>query len=200
MNIKQTESTDWTKEDDDLLFQIVAMSPNSSWVERANWFGTKLPEELESRWCDVIEPQFPVKREWTDEEDIRLRELVSTYGKDWGLIGASIKDRSIADIKQRCKLLSSIETKPFSKEEDRLIEKKNTELNGNWEAIAQFFDGRRPYEIKERFKDIMKEKADLQKALESVPQPPDWDFQEGSEFFDDHFGNIGDINDWQGIW
>jgi len=94
------------------------------------------------------------KEKFTPEEDSYLLELVNEHGEDdWALISSLMKGRNTRQCRERWnKYLSPrVNTSPWSKEEDFLLETKFKEMGARWKAIAKFFSQRTDINVKNRW-------------------------------------------------
>jgi hypothetical protein len=122
-------------------------------------------------------------RKWSNAEDEMLAELVTVYGKQWGLIASHMGDRSAAQVSARWeKCLDPRLTKgSFTEEEDRIII-DYVEQNGphNWPGVAEILANRSPKQCRERWVNH------LDPAVVSAP----WTREEDMTIFD-HVQRMG---------
>lgn len=103
-------------------------------------------------------PKVKAKRNvFTPAEDARLHFLVRKYGFAWSKISEEMENRSIRQCRERYLnyLAPSIQSGPWTPEEDRLLIEKQKELGHKWTAIAKFFGNRSGANIKNRWSQMI---------------------------------------------
>ncbi|OHT03610.1 Myb-like DNA-binding domain containing protein [Tritrichomonas foetus] len=93
-------------------------------------------------------------RNWNEEEDNMLRELIVQYGKQWSVIASHIPNRTATQIAARWeKCINPKLTKgPFNSEEDRLIIEFVEEFGCHaWPKITSVLPHRTPKQCRERW-------------------------------------------------
>lgn len=100
---------------------------------------------------------------FTKEEDDLLVNLVQLYGIDdksvWHLISYHMKSRSARQCRERYQLFLSETVRKkakWTKEEDELLLSQYARIGPHWKKMEQFFLGRTSYNIKNRFKSLIK--------------------------------------------
>ena len=91
---------------------------------------------------------------FTPEEDNRLRALVQEIGmSNWTAIAEQMPGRNVRQCKERWinYLSPSLNTSPWTPDEDALLIAKQNELGSKWVQIARFFDNRTDAMCKNRF-------------------------------------------------
>ena len=94
------------------------------------------------------------RRKFTNEEDEKLKNLVSTYGAgDWRNIAAHMDNRNARQCRERWKhyLSPSVSNGPWTESEDELLREKYNELGSQWSRIAKFFPTRTDITVKNRW-------------------------------------------------
>lgn len=93
-------------------------------------------------------------KNWNEQEDKILKDLVHTYGKQWGVIAQKMGTRTSSQVAARWeKCLDPKLTKgPFSTEEDAIIT-EYVSKNGphNWPGLSQLMKNRSPKQCRERW-------------------------------------------------
>lgn len=100
---------------------------------------------------------------FTAKEDRKLRELIKTYGENaWNTISCLMGNKNQRQCRERWINYLSFNgnaiSKPWTKEEDRLIILKYGELGAKWAKIANSLPGRSDNQVKLRFTKIYKDK------------------------------------------
>merc|ERR1711988_460204 len=98
------------------------------------------------------------KHPWTDEEDEKLRVLVTRYGaRDWGKIAANLSHRNGKQCHQRWNYFLNPDVRRglWSKEEDELILFHQTKIGNKWAKIANHLPGRTGHAVKNRYHQII---------------------------------------------
>ncbi|KAH0796095.1 Myb-like DNA-binding domain containing protein [Histomonas meleagridis] len=94
------------------------------------------------------------RRKFSNEEDEKLKSLVSTYGtNDWRNIASHMENRNPRQCRERWKhyLSPSVSNGPWSEAEDELLREKHEELGPQWSRIAKFFPKRTDITVKNRW-------------------------------------------------
>lgn len=93
-------------------------------------------------------------RNWTEDEDNLLRQLISKYGKQWSVLATHIPNRSATQIAARWeKCINPNLTKgPFSADEDQII-RKFVEEHGvhSWPKVTAVLPNRTAKQCRERW-------------------------------------------------
>ena len=102
----------------------------------------------------LIQQQKKMGRNWNEQEDNMLRELIAQYGKQWSVIASHIPNRTATQIAARWeKCINPKLTKgPFNAEEDRLIIEFVEEFGCHaWPKITSVLPHRTPKQCRERW-------------------------------------------------
>lgn len=85
----------WTKLEEKNLLHIVQQKGISNWIDIAVSLGTnRTPFQCLAHYQRSLNPSI-LKREWTEDEDDKLRTAVETYGdRDWQLVAAALEGRT----------------------------------------------------------------------------------------------------------
>ena len=106
---------------------------------------------------------------FTEIEDQRLREVVARFEEyDWNVIASEMPGRNPRQCKERWTyyLSPTLNTSPWTNEEDNLLLMKQMELGSKWVKISKFFDNRTDAMVKNRFNVLMRKKK---KGLLNLP-------------------------------
>lgn len=144
-----------TSEDKNLLFTIQQKGLNN-WIEIAVSSGTnRTPFQCLSRYQRSLNASI-LKREWTKDEDDKLRAAVATFGLgDWQAVASTLEGRTGPQCSNRWKKsLDPARTKRghFTPDEDSRL-KIAVLLFGpkNWNKTAEFLPGRNQVQCRERW-------------------------------------------------
>ncbi|XP_008452207.2 uncharacterized protein LOC103493297 [Cucumis melo] len=146
----------WTaSEDKNLLFTIQQKGLNN-WIEIAVSLGTnRTPFQCLSRYQRSLNASI-LKREWTKDEDDKLRSAVAIFGvRDWQAVASTLEGRAGTQCSNRWKKsLDPARTKRgyFTPYEDVRL-KIAVMLFGpkNWNKKAEFLPGRNQVQCRERW-------------------------------------------------
>jgi hypothetical protein len=146
----------WTKIEDDLLLGYINKTQNKNWRMVSEYIKTKSPQQCAYRYSKLISDMN--KKKWSRKDDIKLIELVETYGSNWGIIAREFGDRSERDVESRYKdkLDPNVKNTKFLPEEDNEIVRLYEEYGNDWFNIARHFKNRNAKMIKKRFQTVLK--------------------------------------------
>ncbi|OHT11696.1 Myb-like DNA-binding domain containing protein [Tritrichomonas foetus] len=94
------------------------------------------------------------KQRFSKEEDMKIRQLVAIHGiAKWDLIAFMIPGKTPRQIRDRFTnyLFPNCSHHQWTMEEDMLLKEKFKELGPKWKRLSQFFIGRTPNSIKNRW-------------------------------------------------
>ena len=94
------------------------------------------------------------KSKFTPGEDSILRELVQEHGDDWNLIASEMPGRNARQCRERYiyYLSPTVNSSPWTPEEDAKLETLYREYGPKWVKISQFFDHRTEINVKSRWR------------------------------------------------
>jgi hypothetical protein len=126
-----------------------------------------------------------VRHPFSQEEDEKIRELVSTLGeKDWTVLSEQMPGRTPRQCKERWShyLSPVLIHEKWSNEEDDLLFEKVSEHGKKWKNFEKLFPGRTDINIKNRYNVLTRKKAKelkialklpLKRRRKSLPKPTD---------------------------
>ena len=93
----------FTEDEDNKLKQLVDRY-GDDWCSIANEMTGRGVRQCKERWSQYLAPDI-VRREWTEEEDMRLEQKVTELGRRWIHIKAFFPGRTDTSLKNRFNLL-----------------------------------------------------------------------------------------------
>lgn len=94
----------FTISEDTALKMLVSKYGTDNWELISKFIGTKNIRQCHDRWYYYLSPEIN-KNPWTEEEDLRLWNLTSRYGRRWVQIAKHFEGRTDTQIKNRIKVL-----------------------------------------------------------------------------------------------
>ena len=88
----------WTKEEDDLLTDLVAKYNARNWTQIAQFFPGRVGKQCRERWHNQLNPKIK-KDKWTSEEDEILINAHNELGNKWAEISQMLPGRTYNSIK-----------------------------------------------------------------------------------------------------
>ncbi|CAL8122531.1 unnamed protein product [Prunus armeniaca] len=88
----------WSKEEDDLIIELVAKQGNKKWSEIAKSLPGRIGKQCRERWHNHLNPDIK-RTAWTKAEELTLIEAHKIYGNKWAEIAKFLHGRSENSIK-----------------------------------------------------------------------------------------------------
>nr|GLL17457.1 uncharacterized protein LOC109172334 isoform X1 [Ipomoea trifida] len=146
----------WSVVQDKNLLHIVQQKGLSNWIDIALSLGTnRTPFQCLARYQRSLNASI-IKREWTEEEDNKLRAAVEVFGEsNWQVVAASLEGRTGTQCSNRwIKTLHPARKRvgKWTADEDKRL-KVAVMLFGpkTWRKIAQYVPGRTHVQCRERW-------------------------------------------------
>lgn len=131
----------WTKEEDELLYDLRKKRQLSTWNEVSSYFANKSAKQCAYRYSRVYPELSSRQRKWTKEEDLKLVELIDIFGENFFLMKKYFPNKTEKEIQQRFykkinpdkihfsnkedeALIRLYENKPLTNEEKRALKRK----------------------------------------------------------------------------
>lgn len=150
--LSKAEVNRWSKEEDALLLKLAGQNiEKNKWKHVSSILTSKTAKQCFSRY-HRINPLYK-EGKWTKEEDIRLKELVQLYSKNWSLISKDFISRSPKQVRDRFLnyLNPELVTHDFTKEEDMIIVNCVNQFGKKWVLVSKQLPGRSSYSVKNRY-------------------------------------------------
>ena len=109
-----------------------------------------------------------VKR-FTHEEDALIKKFFHKYSASKAADKLSaLMDRSKRSIRERYTKFLSLDSRPFSKEEDQIILDKHAEYGNKWKIIASFLQSKSDIQTRIRFKQLTRETNCIEMEIHDI--------------------------------
>lgn len=148
----------WTKEEDDILSQLVSICGAKNWKKISEKIEGRTPIQCLHRWTKILQPGL-VKGPWTIEEDRKLINWVKNEGATrWSQCAEYINGRNGKQCRERWfnTLNPKVKRGQWTHEEDYRIFYLFKIFGGKWSKINELFECRSENSIKNRFYSILR--------------------------------------------
>lgn len=150
---------EWSKQESDLLYYNYYTLNKKDFNELKKLFPYKTVQQLVQR-IKKYEIKSKLKN-FSRQDDLKIIELVDSYGKNWKKISTFFEGYSPEIIEQRYKnkLDPNLKRTKFSPEEDDKILALYNQFGNKWKEIASFFPDRNVNMVKNRYYSFLKRKV-----------------------------------------
>lgn len=143
---------------------------DSTIVDQSNYFGSIINNNNQLGQDNLISSEYikatkldlasnisaahNQRHKFSPEEDIELSRIIAINGpKKWDQIALSMPGRTGRQCRDRFQnyLKPSLSNGPWTREEDKLLEQKVSEIGNHWNKIAMYFKGRSSNNVKNRY-------------------------------------------------
>lgn len=151
LDYKLRSKLNWSQQEDDLLLYYVDVYGKRNWKTITAKLGSKNRIQCFHRY-KRIKTDINYSH-WTEEEDEKVKELVSKFGNSWVKIAEELKTRTSNQIRERyINILSErINRGKFTEEEDNMLLELFLKYGKQWSKISKSFKNRSADKIKSRF-------------------------------------------------
>nr|URY18753.1 MYB protein [Zanthoxylum bungeanum] len=173
----------WTLEEDQTLRKAVATFKGKNWKKIAEYFPDRSEVQCLHRWQKVLNPDL-VKGPWNQEEDDKIIELVSKYGRTkWSVIAKSLPGRIGKQCRERWHnhLNPDIKKDAWTLEEELALMNAQRIHGNKWAEIAKVLPGRTDNSIKNHWNSSLKKKLDFYLATGKLPPVAKSSLQNGTK-------------------
>lgn len=96
----KTHRKKFTKEEDNLIRQLIAKHGDKNWIIIANYLENRTPRQVRDRWKNYLSPA--IKEEpWTCDDDVLLYQLYIQLGPRWAQIARVMRNHTENSVKNR---------------------------------------------------------------------------------------------------
>jgi hypothetical protein len=161
-------SCKWTAVEDNKLKDALQMHSSKNWVAIAALIPGRTKFQCQVRWKNVLDPSIDRANErtgeWSEDEDIKLKDAVQTHGgKNWCAIAALVPGRAEKKCWARWQFVLDPNTKRVSgrkgrwtaDEDSKLKDAVQTHGDKKWGPIAELVPDRVESQCRQRWKHIL---------------------------------------------
>ncbi|CAL9226100.1 unnamed protein product [Arabidopsis halleri] len=155
---------EWTAEEDDQLRAAVDLFGESDWQSVANVLQGRTGPQCSNRWKKSLHPSRTRKRNWSSEEDKRLKVAVTLFGtKNWRKIDQFVPGRTGTQCLERWgnSLDPKLKFGKWTKEEDAKLREAMKEHGYCWSKVASDMSCRTDSQCARRWKSLYPHLAHL---------------------------------------
>lgn len=153
----QNSSKEWTEDQDNLLINLAkSLHLRKKWIFLEKYFPGRSSADLYFRYLK-INPQIK-KGKWTEQENDKLKNLVSQFGFNWAFIAKIMRNRNCKQIRSHYEnyLRDNLLNKNFTEQEDDKLIKFHKFLGNKWSKYLEFFSDRSAKMIENRVNALKK--------------------------------------------
>lgn len=152
-------NSEWTKEEEEILFSLGNKKNKKKWILISNKLNCKKSPSQCFYHYKAHSPNIR-HNQWTSEEDSQIKELYAKYGKKWEKISKLMGNRTGKQIRDRFinRLDKGVFRRKFTAEEDKKLFELYLKHGHSWSKIAEEMKDRSGDMIKNRFYSFIKKK------------------------------------------
>ncbi|KAL4573428.1 hypothetical protein LXL04_020233 [Taraxacum kok-saghyz] len=94
----------WAPDEDKRLKIAVKLFGAKNWNKIARYVAGRTQVQCRERWVNCLDPGLNMK-EWTKEEDLKLRDAIAQHGYSWSKIAACLHPRTDSQCRRRWKVV-----------------------------------------------------------------------------------------------
>ncbi|XP_071691251.1 uncharacterized protein [Rutidosis leptorrhynchoides] len=94
----------WDKDEDKRLKIAVRLFGAKNWNKIANFVPGRTQVQCRERWVNCLDPSLNMN-EWTEEEDLKLKQAIEDHGYSWSRVAACIPPRTDSQCYRRWRVL-----------------------------------------------------------------------------------------------
>jgi hypothetical protein len=153
------KKSNWTKEEDDYLKEVVERCRFGSYIPwaKVTYFMTgRSKTQVFNHWAYSLNPSIK-KGRFTKEEDILMVAAVRRHGTDFARVARFLPGRTSTQVRDRYRSVLRLESngEPWTPDDDELLLTLVTELGeGNWSEISHNFKNRNRTQVRHRYRTI----------------------------------------------
>ena len=138
---KRKKSKHWTKEEDDLLMDLI-QKYGLKWCKMEPYFVDRKSKQIRDRYMNYLRPDIK-QQKWTQEEDNKLIEHYRRLGNKWTKIAQMLPGRPENQVKNRfySTLINRLKKLPLKQEiknEEEFVAGKKIKTEANSENLIKY--------------------------------------------------------------
>lgn len=148
----------WSAKEEEVLFNLGRQDIKRKWRSISKMFRNKTPSQCYYHF-NSRNPEIK-RKNWTNEEDQKIKHLYNLYGRKWEEIARCLKNRTGKQVRDRIlnTLDDSIKHSKFSECEDLMIYKLYCRYGPSWSRISKIMKTRSSDMVKSRFYSSIKKR------------------------------------------